>query len=759
MPPETSYQNLATRRILGRIAPQNFVDRLDALRQIIDLTPHNAEQRGLLLLAAPSAGVTELLRQSYDVLFQQRGGAAPVYFAWTRRDQTMVGAARRFLYTFLLQLVAHRRNDPTLVEAPPPMRDLVEFAVPADLEWMERLVESYERARTGGDERALVHLCLNAPQQAAQRGVRSVIILDDVHIIEQLDEQVDAGTEIAQVLASSDVPFVLAGLRRRLLDIVHGAQGHTHFDRVGMLHLELLSDSDARDLVARLASSQRVTINDECRDLLVQQFNGNPFFIAAMIQAAQNRRLALTSFLDCQKLYVDELLGGRINRHFNSVLEEVAPALTTRRAMIRVLHESAASAGGKSPAEAWRKKLDLDADELQHIMRGLHMYELASFNATYVEIGGLQVWRDYLRASYRLQVSAEPRALVVAETLLETLKRAPQTMARHYRRQAALNLRQLLGLFNNQRVPASLLHDDRFKRMYKGTSTEVIATSLDAETDLVRLPQIVHTASCASFHPPLQQVCDEDGCVVAHGFDSTPYTDAHEVVWLTAEIESKLEAGRALTEMWCDRLSRLAHACGFHRVRLWLVSPEGFSAEANELLNERGAFGSSGQQLELLTARLSGAPSPERGEDAPNEFEMVIPMGGDTELISAQTVEHIARRLNFQPEAINQIKTALIEACINAGEHSLSPDRKIYQRFRVESDKLVITISSRGILPSFTTPNGERMPEQNNGNDGTSESNGRRSWGLKLIRTLMDEVEFELVDDGTRLRMTKYLRR
>ena len=46
-----------------------------------------------------------------------------------------------------------------------------------------------------------------------------------------------------------------------------------------------------------------------------------------------------------------------------------------------------------------------------------------------------------------------------------------------------------------------------------------------------------------------------------------------------------------------------------------------------------------------------------------------------------------------------------------------------------------------------------------NGHDAREENNGRRGWGLKLIRTLMDEVEFERVDDGTRLRMTKYLRR
>jgi anti-sigma regulatory factor (Ser/Thr protein kinase) len=92
--------------------------------------------------------------------------------------------------------------------------------------------------------------------------------------------------------------------------------------------------------------------------------------------------------------------------------------------------------------------------------------------------------------------------------------------------------------------------------------------------------------------------------------------------------------------------------------------------------------------------------------------------------------------------------TAIVEACINASEHSFSPDQKIYQRFRVESDRLVITISSRGIVPA----------NLNGANSGSEAAEERRGWGLKLIRTLMDEVEFERVDDGTSLRMTKYLR-
>jgi serine/threonine-protein kinase RsbW len=122
--------------------------------------------------------------------------------------------------------------------------------------------------------------------------------------------------------------------------------------------------------------------------------------------------------------------------------------------------------------------------------------------------------------------------------------------------------------------------------------------------------------------------------------------------------------------------------------------------------------------------------------------------------LAANTVEQIARRLTFTPEAINQIKTAIVEACINASEHSYSPDRKIYQRFRLESDRLVVTISSRGVVP--TNIGGNVAQSENHETVDVGEE--RRGWGLKLIRSLMDEVEFERVDEGTRLRMTKYLR-
>jgi len=310
-------------------------------------------------------------------------------------------------------------------------------------------------------------------------------------------------------------------------------------------------------------------------------------------------------------------------------------------------------------------------------------------------------------------------------------------------------LRDLVSTFNCQSVPASLFHYDRFAAVHKGEDPETVDVALDSESDLIRLPQVVHAAGFDAYSKT--SPCDGERCAVAHGFEAADYTEENEIVWLVAEIDSKLEASRELTAAWCDRLTSMARECGFARFRLWLVAPDGFSPEAGKLLKTREAYSSSRRQVELLTARIKS--NSEAEQSRPDEYEMVIPMGADTELIAAHAVEQIARRMKFGPEAINQIKTALIEACINAAEHSLSPDRKIYQRFRVDNDKLVVTVASRGLVPASTAArNGERV-------DATVEKeNGRRGWGLKLIQTLMDEVEFERVDDGTQLRMTKYRR-
>src|SRR5207247_2307236 len=146
-------------------------------------------------------------------------------------------------------------------------------------------------------------------------------------------------------------------------------------------------------------------------------------------------------FLNCQRLYVDGLMGGLIDRHFSRIMDSVAPNPQTRKTLLRVLFESASSDAHKSSLWAWKKRLGVDAAEFERIVDALHVHELVNSSAAFIEVNAeSDVWMDYLKAHYRIEVAGEGRALVVATTLLDTLKRAPQAMARKYRREAALGL-------------------------------------------------------------------------------------------------------------------------------------------------------------------------------------------------------------------------------------------------------------------------------------------------------------------------------
>ncbi|MFQ5900124.1 MAG: ATP-binding protein [Thermodesulfobacteriota bacterium] len=146
-------------------------------------------------------------------------------------------------------------------------------------------------------------------------------------------------------------------------------------------------------------------------------------------------------------------------------------------------------------------------------------------------------------------------------------------------------------------------------------------------------------------------------------------------------------------------------------------------------------------------------PDEETGQHVgDNEFEMIIPMASDTELVAARAIEEIAKRANFNQDSIGQIKVALIEACINASEHSRAGNGKISLRFIIEHDKLIIYVQNKGrrFDPSLVAE-----PDI----DKKIFADSKRGWGIKLMKNLMDEVKFEQLKEGTKLKMVKLLKR
>ncbi len=731
--------NLQREKILANLSIDDFIGRSRETDALLRRAKGENKVNGLLVLSAPCAGVSELLRQTYDQLFYEQGELIPFYFALRKSDKTARQSAVRFLQSFLQQTVAFRRQDSKILDAACDVCELSELALPSDGYWIDRLIETCQTESKLNNELAFVKNCLSAPLRALSNGARIFVMIDDLHEAEYFAGEIDFVRELGEIFSRLDVPFVFAGRRRFL--------SGSNADDFETLHIKPLAFADSGLLIENLSANWGVKINEQTRDLLAIQFDGNPVFIKFMFQSASEKHSTLDSFQKVERIYADEIFGGKIAKFYDAVFEEIAPNIETQKNILSLLFDALSVENEKAHIETWQSRTTLDDTEFSRLMRLLNLNEIFRLTSNLVEpMSENLILSDYLAARFRLEIIVQNRALTVGETLSEFLKRAPRLMADFYRRNSAIGLRELLGVFDCQEIPRSLIDYSRFKDELKGAPNEEILKSLKNETEKITLPQIIYTAHTVSFYAQFAQVADRTRSAVALGFIESTYSDDDETVWIAAEIDSKLETKKELAEFWCDRLEMVALVCNFLNYKIWLVAPEGFSAEAIEVLQSRGAFGSSKKQVELLVDFL-GVKDALGERVKANEYEMVVPMGEDTELIAAQTIEEIAKRHHFAPRAINQIKTALVEACINASEHSLSHDRKIYQKFTVEDDRIIITISNRGLRLA------DKKAQE------VSPDEGRRGWGLKLMKTLMDEVKFEQTDDGTRISMTKYLKK
>ena len=131
--------------------------------------------------------------------------------------------------------------------------------------------------------------------------------------------------------------------------------------------------------------------------------------------------------------------------------------------------------------------------------------------------------------------------------------------------------------------------------------------------------------------------------------------------------------------------------------------------------------------------------------------ELKLPILPNMELIATQTADIIANHMRLSEEQAGEITMALIEACINAFEHSKT-DSNVFIHFIIEEDSLVVKVIDQGI--GFDKTKVEIPKIENK----IGKDERKRVWGLQLIQELMDSVEFESNSDGTTVTMKKNIK-
>jgi serine/threonine-protein kinase RsbW len=120
-----------------------------------------------------------------------------------------------------------------------------------------------------------------------------------------------------------------------------------------------------------------------------------------------------------------------------------------------------------------------------------------------------------------------------------------------------------------------------------------------------------------------------------------------------------------------------------------------------------------------------------------NSIELRLPSRLGFEKIAMSTASSVAKLMGFAPERIEDLKTAIAEACINAMEHGNKLDESLIVVVILSMDETSLEVK---VLDMGTGPPGVvHAPNMDKKMHGEEPSRGM---GMFLIQALVDEAEW-----------------
>jgi anti-sigma regulatory factor (Ser/Thr protein kinase) len=705
----------------------------------------------VMIYGPPNVGKTSLLlRLKYELQALPAEGAGqrafPFYFSFSKILSHPLALSQHFLQEFLWQVLAFLGEPPAAAfDAEAMCERLTSYG----LSGCRDCLEAHKRFTDRGDGLSALVNAISFPFSLEGEYFYPVYLFDDFQYTCKLQNIPDGAilSILRPYIKSGHYPMIISGSSPG--HVTSSLKREGLYGSFQLMEIGGLAADASEKMWTSLLERRNVKMPAHIMARAAARLCHVPIYQRMFAEEISFRNAQVTDEVSFENLFAASITEGQLNRYWREFFENAFPDRIQRARAVRFLKRVICDQFPLDTFEGALSLLGASPEEGGEILSTIEFKGLVKSDFEHLQFVGDTVLSDFLYWAFERGVVGKSSSQVAAALVQAKLSRPVPAGMEGDREKWAAVTKELIRRWDCREVPAVLFRFDNFRDRYEGKGLLEVVIGLEKETRKVRLPKV---SSVSTGYRTRRGGPRFDFDLVAYGFLDAQFSEENLVIW-AVDVMTEKTLGATAVEHFENRCRLLSLEKGLkgEQLRKWIL----FDGAADPAALERAAlydiflthrsqmrlflnlFGMEELDLEVETGKV-----PEVPPGTPTmEFELVLPMQADTEVVAARVAEEVAAYASLDKDTVDRIKMALIEACINAFEHSASESGKVRLRYVLSPEKIELFVQDEG--KGFRPPRPGEEPKRN------------RGWGLKLIRELVDDVEITTGESGTTVRMVK----
>ena len=734
--------------------PEEFHGRAEELSTLLRVCQEGRSGVGasVMIYGPPNVGKTSLLlKLKHDLQSLPEGTASPrpfpFYFSFSKILSHPLALSQHFLQEFLWQvLIFLGDSPPAAFDAEAMCERLGSYGLTDCREFLLAHRSFSER----GDGLSALVSAVSFPFTTGRDVFYPVFLFDDFQYTSKLQGIPDGAilSILRPYIKSGHFPMVISGSSPG--HVTSSLKREGLFGTFQLVEIGGLSPAASETLWASLFERRKIRMPVPIQARAAARLGHVPIYLRMFAEEVSFRSAEVADEIGFENLYALSITEGQLNRYWREFFENSFPDRLDRARAVKFLKRVVCDRFPLDTFEGALSLLGTSSEDGGRILSALEFKGLVKSDFEQIRFADDPVLADFLYWAFERGVAGTSSSQVAAALVQAKLSRAASEPAEAERGKWIATAKELMRRWDCREVPLLLFRFGGFRERFVGKGLLEVVIGMEKEPQKIRLPKI---SSVSTGYRTRRGGPRFDFDMVAYGFLDAEFSEENLVIWAVDVSTEKTLAAMAV-EHFENRCRLLCLEKGLHapQLRKWILFEGGIDPAALELAARYDIFLTHRSQMRIFLNLFGMEEIDLQAEDRkpaeappgaePLEFELVLPMKADTEVVAARVAEEVASYASLDKDAVDRIKMALIEACINAFEHSGAESGKVRLRYVLSPEKIELFVQDEG--------KGFRGGR-------TEESRRNRGWGLKLIRELVDDVEIMTGDKGTIVRMVKYL--